>query len=398
MISLQIALLIAGVVVFLIVLIVSYDKINRAKKHRLADPNKNQEEPSLANPNIENMDNDVLMQSIEKPSVAHLSPGMEPRLKPEFLDEEKGAEEADAELDEQYSEIDEAEQISNTPVRSIPNLEKDPDDGLQIEFVVRIPGKNVIKRDSALGIYRQHEFELNKFHRIYGLSYPAGMWCDLERQAETARFTDIGMTIQLADRDGPICETQLNQFSQIALKMAEVFGRRLQFSEELDHALEQAQRLDELIKKYDSVAVLNVAARNSVFYLSDVDETARTMGLLLRKNNVYVKYENDQICYRLACMEQQADKKMSSPVGNSTQGVTLFMDIPKTKDPANVFSLMVNDAKEICKHLDGKLVDQNQRGMTQKGLKRINQQIRQMTMDMDKDGIKPGSEYTLKLF
>jgi hypothetical protein len=36
--------------------------------------------------------------------------------------------------------------------------------------------------------------------------------------------------------------------------------------------------------------------------------------------------------------------------------------------------------------------------MTQKGLKRIAQEIRTMAAEMDQDGIAPGSDFALKLF
>ena len=74
------------------------------------------------------------------------------------------------------------------------------------------------------------------------------------------------------------------------------------------------------------------------------------------------------------------------------------MNIPCTRDPAQVFNEMVGDAKELCKRLDGKLVDQNKRGMTQKALKRIAQQIRQIAADMESDGIIPGGDLALRLF
>ncbi|HSH43288.1 MAG TPA: cell division protein ZipA C-terminal FtsZ-binding domain-containing protein, partial [Arenicellales bacterium] len=79
-------------------------------------------------------------------------------------------------------------------------------------------------------------------------------------------------------------------------------------------------------------------------------------------------------------------------------GITLFMDIPRTRDPARIFNDMVADAKVLCKRLDGKLVDDNHRGMTQKGLKRIGQEIRSMAAEMEKDGIPPGRDYAMKLF
>jgi FtsZ-interacting cell division protein ZipA len=165
----------------------------------------------------------------------------------------------------------------------------------------------------------------------------------------------------------------------------------------MDEALEQAAFLDKLIKKYDALAILNIVARNDSFRLSDVDGAARDLGMVPNQRNVYVKHENDRPVYRMADKER-ARGDSTAQENETTRGITLFMDIPKTHDPARVFNDMVNDAKELCKRLDGKLVDDNHRGMTQKGLKRIAQEIRTMAAEMERDGIAPGRECALKLF
>lgn len=416
MISLQIALLIAGIVVFLIIAIISYDKIRHTRLHsrkeaglEYSDDEDDETEPLLTPRTVAvgEVSRAAPAYREDSPSDSPGPPEMtaSPRLKPEFLEQDPvpgpapGTDRgADSDADEVDTRLQDAEELANTPIDGVaPMPRHDSEEGMQLEYVARIPGKNVIKRDSALGIYRQNEFDLSKPHRIFGLSHPTRMWCDLEKQPESARFTDFGLTLQLADRDGPADEGELNQFSQIVLKLSEVFGRRFQFSCGLDEALTQAQFLDRLIKKYDALAILNIVARNDAFKLSDIDAAARELGMTPNQRSVYVKYENDRPAYRLADRARMQDPEDDDP-NRMTRGITLFMDIPRTLDPARVFNDMVNDAKELCKQLDGKLVDDNHRGMTQKGLKRIGQEIRSMATEMEKDGIAPGHEYAMKLF
>jgi len=406
MISLQIALLIAGIVVFIIVVIISYDKIRHTRLHSRKDSgidyadDDSDSEPLLA-PRTE----PAAAAEAEAPPAgvedATEPPSPDaPRLKPEFLDHDPVEEPDTASGRENWSsQLEDAEELANTPIGGAAEMQEDAaEDGMQLEYVARIPGKNVIKRDSALGIYRQHEFELSKPHRIFGLTHPARMWCDLEKQPETARFTDFGLTLQLADRNGPADESEVNQFSQIVLKLSEVFGRRFQFSCGLDEALEQARCLDSLIKKYDALAILNIVARNEPFRAGDIEQAAGELGMVRNQRGVYVKYENRSPVYRLADKNKAAAGDSGTDSEATTRDLTLFMDIPRTVDPARVFNDMVNDAKELCKRLDGKLVDDNHRGMTQKGLKRIGQEIRSMAGEMEQDGIKPGRESAMKLF
>lgn len=406
MISLQIAFLIAGIVVFFIVVIISYDRIRHTRLHRRADSSidpaveKQEAEPLLTPRSAAIGEVPAPSPQYREAASSSRTAGETPRLKPEFLDQAEDEPPDPATLPRGWeSDLEEAESVATAPIGGVPEMQ-DPatEEALQIEYVARIPGKNVIKRDSALGIYRQHEFDLTKPHRIFGLSHPTRMWCDLEKQPETARFTDFGLTLQLADRRGPIDEKELNQFSQVVLRLAEVFGRRFQFSCGMDEALGQAESLDKLIKKYDALAILNIVARNDSFRLADVDEAARALGMSPNQRKVYVKYEHERPVYRMADKERASGDSSAQDTAEATRGITLFMDIPRTQDPARVFNDMVNDAKELCKHLDGKLVDDNHRGMTQKGLKRIAQEIRTMAVEMERDGITPGREYALKLF
>ena len=63
-----------------------------------------------------------------------------------------------------------------------------------------------------------------------------------------------------------------------------------------------------------------------------------------------------------------------------------------------VFNDMVMDAKHLCQELNGTLVDHNLRGMTQKALKRISGQIRQIVYEMEQEGVTPGGDKSLRLF
>ena len=294
------------------------------------------------------------------------------------------------------------EGVYPAPVEGADGRAEPEEDRLPLELVARIPGSNVINRDTALGIYRQFEFDIKKRCRIFGLSHPDGHWRNLEKQPESAKFTDFGISVQLADRSGPITESELNHFSQMILRFAEVFGRRFRFSISLNDALTHARKLDEFCKNYDSVAILNVVARNHDFRGSDVHKCARELGMQLNRQSVYEKrYPNVQagkLHYSMASLTQ--DGKLPPPGEGDflTRGLTLFMNIPRSENPPQVFNDMVADAKHLCQELNGTLVDHNLRGMTQKALKRISQQIRQMVYEMEQEGVTPGGDKSLRLF
>ena len=392
MIELQTALAIAGLVVFLIVLIISYDKYRLHKigstEHRMRERSESQE-PELPQEISVNLD------PPQSGRYTLLSP------KTEVPEEPKEP----ILVDPLRQEIEDTEKFVRTPIHGMSSMETLPDDspldGPQIEFVARIPGSNMIRRDTALGLYRQHEYELKKPHRIFGLSHPGRVWVNLEQAPANAMFTDFGITIQLVDRGGPILESELTRFTQIVLRFSEVFGRRFKFSMEVDEALRHAKEVDDLCKKYDSLAILNVLTREAGFRHTDIDKHARELGMRMSRRRIYQKVsrEGDHVNHMYSLANLYGDGAFEEgPDTTTTGGITLFMNIPSTRDPGNVFNDMVADAKELCRRLNGKLVDQNKRGMTENGIEAIHKQIERIASDMRRDGIEPGGMIASLLF
>ncbi|MDH3636868.1 MAG: cell division protein ZipA C-terminal FtsZ-binding domain-containing protein [Gammaproteobacteria bacterium] len=401
MIELRTALLLAGILLFVIILVVSYDKIRVAKRTpgRVREHERDWEEPVLTPQQV-----DV------EPSVPRESEGI--ILSPQEEDLDGAEEEITEELDVANPESGQAHEPLYTDdlppdqaeTAAMGDAEPEPDEGRQIEFVARLPGKNIIKRDTALGIYRQYEYELSKPHRIFGLAYPDQNWCDLEHESDSARFTHFGLSLQLADRHGPLTESELNQFSQMVLRFSEVFGRRFKFSMGFEDALNEALVLDELSKKYDALAILNILSRDPRgFPGTEIDLAARELGMELSSaRNIYYKKRphgrGNRHLYSLASLFGSGEFDVNDLGRFRTNGVMLFINIPSTLNPGQVFKEMVEDAKGLCKRIDGKLVDQHKRGMTEKGLKRIAQQIRDIASEMEKEGIPPGSDQAVRLF
>ena len=277
------------------------------------------------------------------------------------------------------------------------------DSNIEIDFVAYLAGKNSINRDTALGLFRQYEFDIARPIRIFGHNTVLQEWTDLTKDADNAQYQDVGMSIQLADQNGPVSESILNKFSQMILRFAEVFGRRFKFSMEFDDALKRAKELDQFAQQYDSLAVINVVARKHPgFSGRGLDYNARELGMDMTPRGIYVTRNQTGVggaeLFSMANLTENGKFDLEGEPDFHSKGVTLFMSIPSTPNPAGVFHELVSTAKELAKRLDGKLVDQSQRGMTQKGIKAISKQIRQIEYDMDRAGIKAGSDLAARLF
>ncbi len=396
MIELRTALIIAGLVLFVVIVMISYDRYRlariRERESKMRDLDPDWQEPTLGR--REDIEVDTALPAESGRTI--LSPT-------EDADESS----VPLDVDEFDDELRDAQEVAHTPIHGI-NIraiqESSPnDEGIEIDFVARVPGKNVIKRDTALGLYRQYEYKLQKRHRLFGCSYPSKVWADLENESTTARFTHFGMTLQLADRNGAVTESELNQFSQMVLRFAEVFGRRFSFSSSFEDALAQGRSVDELCKRYDALATVNILARHGRGFCGvDIDRYARELGLDVNQRHYYQKRRvsgvGSPILYGMANLFDNGEFDHENMDDFRTDGLTVFMNIPATSKPADAFREMVVGAKTLCERLDGKLVDQNRKAMTDQGLEKIGQQIHKLELEMENDHIPPGGELATRLF
>ncbi len=82
----------------------------------------------------------------------------------------------------------------------------------------------------------------------------------------------------------------------------------------------------------------------------------------------------------------------------STKGLTLFVNMPCTRDPSEAFQEMAAAARELAERLGATLVDQNQQELSEGGLDNIHRQVVQLARSMEEEGVVPGSEAAKRLF
>ena len=272
----------------------------------------------------------------------------------------------------------------------------------KIDFIVHLPGRGPLFRDRALGIYKQNEYVLEKPRQLYGLRYLAGEWFPLERDAEDSQYSDLALAIQMVDERGPIEESELETFLQVALKLADALKRRTRLVMTVERALTTARELQEFAQKYDVLASVNVAANNADFTGPAIKEAAEHFGMHFGAMNIFhMKNNNADGCrhlFSMANLYQPGSFDLDSLDSFETRGLTLFMTIPCVQDPARVFRKMVETAQGLSQMLGGRMVDQDQRPFSEENLAAIQRQIGQITSEISAHGIVPGSETALRFF
>ena len=281
-----------------------------------------------------------------------------------------------------------------------PSTPAAPDE--KIDFILSLPGEGPVERDTALGIFKQHEYRLEKPRRLYGKHYQGALWSDLARDSQSTSYGDLALAIQLLDNRGPIDESELNTFAQVGLKLADALQRTTKLSLTFEDALTRAKELQVFSEAYDVIAGINIMARDKAFGGRAVEQAANRAGLKFGARNIFhMKNDLSPGCrhlFSMANLFQPGDFNPNAWDGFETKGLALFMSVPCAHHPASVFVKMVTAAKVLCEVLGGELQDQDKKPLSDKGLVIIRRQVEEIDKRMTEYGVVPGSRTALRLF
>jgi len=400
--DLQVALLVVGLLVIAFVVAVSLFDRFRRQRFRQPVPEGAAGMLRAREPFIEVPPITVTLDVNPSPgSVAEIK-----ALKPDMLAMDAGE---PARTDPITVELEVLEDVAQVPLNlgqaptrpdEKPSVPAAPD-GL-LDFILSLPGEGPVERDTALGIFKQHEYRLDKPRHLYGKHYQGALWSDLARDPPSTRYSDLAVAIQIFDGRGPIDESELNTFSQVGLKLADALRRPTKFSLTFEEAVKRAKELQVLSEAYDVIAGINVLARGEPFRGRAIEQAAERAGLKFGARNIFhMKSDLTPGCrhlFSMANLFQPGDFNPRAWDSLDTRGLALFMSVPCAHHPASVFVKMVTAAKVVAEALGGELRDQDGKPLTDKGLAIIRRQIEEIDKRMTEYGIVPGSRTALRLF
>ena len=311
-------------------------------------------------------------------------------------------------------ELQSIEDVASMPLNLNPGFDRPRDseagDLLQalavpdekIDFVIHLPGNGPVMRDKALGIYKQNEFDLDKPRSLYGQRYKTSYWSNLEHDSGRTEYGDLALAIQTVDPRGPIDETELNTFVQLGLKLADGLSRHPKLPLTLEQGLERATELQKFCDTFDVIAQVNVMSRGGAFGGRDVEKVARNLGLVFGPMSIFhMPNESPLGCrhlFSMANMFQPGEFDAGAWDRFATTGLTMFMSVPCAHQPVQVFDQMVKAARALARELNGRVLDQDRRPLTEEGSRIIRTQIDRIGDDMRAQGIVAGSSTALRLF
>jgi len=271
------------------------------------------------------------------------------------------------------------------------------------ELVARIKNPEPIEQHQLLTLFREYDYKFHRNIHVYGLNQLTDLWRDIEMELPSARFVELGVAIQLADREGAMAKKELHDFQQMALEFTNRFDAPFEFSMDIDEALSQAKILDQIGQRHSSMAVLNVVPRtNTGFRMADIESCARDLMMTADKNGIFLKTQgqkrNLSVLYRLACTNADGHFGIDSGSLTPVHDLVIYMNVPASIEPEHLFETMSKDAADLATWLDGKVVDRNGKVITQRSFATMRREIIEIAEGMQRDGLVAGDAVSRKLF
>lgn len=223
-----------------------------------------------------------------------------------------------------------------------------------------------------------------------------GAWEALSSHPRSA-LDLVEFGLQLADRSGALSQDQLDMFSRALYEFAAEEGGAVTCPDKPE-ALELARDLDLFCMDVDVLIGLNVVSADSRPFTSEaMHGLALESNLSLEADGSF--HARDSHGHTLFTLANQGEEPFPRDGrGLTTHGVTLLFDVPRVADGLAVFDRMTQLGFDLANRLEGRLVDDNGRAVSEDSLNRDRNRLLAFYHRMEARGIPAGGERSLRLF
>ncbi len=210
-------------------------------------------------------------------------------------------------------------------------------------------------------------------------------------------YVQVEFGLQLADRGGALSQDQLDDFCRALYEFAAEEGGAVSCPDK-EEALQLARDLDLFCMDVDVLIGLNVVSAESRPFTSEaMHSLAQEARLSLEADGAFQARDDfGHTLFTLANQEEEPFPRDGR--GLTTHGVTLLFDVPRVADGIAVFDRMTRLGFDLAWRLEGRLVDDNSRPVSEDSLNRDRARLAQFFARMEARGIPAGGERALRLF
>jgi hypothetical protein len=256
------------------------------------------------------------------------------------------------------------------------------------------PARPVAAGALAAGLHAR----LGKPLRWLGRAGPGMPWQVLT--AETpGTFTEIAACLLLADRAGAVTRPLVDRFVRLVGEIAATLPAAF-VPPDVQYETDRAEALDRICADLDVQIGLTVLKPGpGTIAGTRLRGVAEAAGFRLSDNGRFdwIQEDTGLVLYSLQNYRSEPFTADSLRM-TSTPGAVFILDVPRVSDPVRVFDQMKLAAKRMTMTLDASLVDDNRRPLDDAALAAIRQQVQATAAALKEINVVPGSPRALALF
>jgi ZipA, C-terminal FtsZ-binding domain len=258
-----------------------------------------------------------------------------------------------------------------------------------LKFSLLIHGQEVIEKMS--------QWPSNPTYRIAceGLSEKEAhqTWESIQADHE---YRELQLSIQLANRRGPISKEDLAEFLGFASQLAQDVDAEIDLPP-IPQVLSQAQDLDQFAVQSDIQLSFNIVPNMISWSTKDVEAVLIKNGFSLSRDGLFFNFfARNSILFKaqIPGVNFLTDDLQTLRV----KSVLFALDVPLVPQDLNPFSQMLENSKLIAQELDGRVLDDNGQVLELNSIDMIVAQLQPIYAMMEERQIPAGSASAARLF
>ncbi len=249
----------------------------------------------------------------------------------------------------------------------------------------------------SLALLWQKRFDFGKSVHACGLNATTGAWEKVIAESHLF-YAAFKLSIQLADRSGPVSEVRLSDFRDLARDIATQLDARAELPD-VAAACARAQELDSFCAGVDQMIGLNILPSGErTFSGGEIARVAELHGMALQADGAFHLPDADgHTVFSLGNYE-------NIPFQHHTlaqvwvNGLTLLLDVPRVEQPVQRFDEMAVLARQLAMDLRAAVMDDHRVALGEPGIAQIREQVAAIENRMLAGKVVPGSAQARRLF
>jgi hypothetical protein len=239
---------------------------------------------------------------------------------------------------------------------------------------------------------------------LQGLAHPVhwdGLDLDLDAWtggSDRGRYELVRMGLQLCNRGGPATTAEIATFAAAVEEIAASLGGVAE-GPDAKRAAADAAALDQFCADVDVQIGFNLMKRDGgTFPGTKIRTLAEAAGCSLDADGVY-RRRDEEGAELFALTNLDGGRFRADGMRElASRGLAVTLDVPRSPGGPNAFRRFLDFARQIAQTLDGVLVDDNRRPLSDVAFAQIGSQLEGVHRTMAERGVTPGGRLALRLF